>query len=271
VTYPSVETSAQGGSPVEIYDFALGNETFRFTSGEESVVVETNTYLPLEISRSMMVISQEFESNVMTITVPAATPLVRKYIEVVPGQRGVLTIRRFHRTDNDDEFVTIFKGLIRSVSFTMVGLTAEIVVQPLTSALSRSVPRFVYSGVCNHILYDTGCTVSQNSYRFIGEVGSISGNIYSVTNLSVGRPNGWATGGFVYDANGIDYRLIIDHVADQITLLLPFQPTVAVGSELQVFAGCDHSVTTCGNKFSNVTNFGGFPFVPRDNIFQKGI
>jgi len=271
MTYNAIETSIESGSPVEIYDFALGNETFRFTSGEEEVVVETNTYVPLEISRSVMVISQEFESNVMTLTVPAATPLVRKYIEVVPGQRGILTIRRLHRTDNDGEFITIFKGIIRSVSFTMVGLTAEIVVQPLTSALSRSVPRFVYSGVCNHILYDTGCTVSQNSYRFIGEVGLVSGNVYTVTNLSVGRPNGWATGGFVYDANGIDYRLILDHVGDQITLLLPFQSTVGTGSQVQVFAGCDHSISTCGSKFNNVTNFGGFPFVPRDNIFQKGI
>lgn len=271
MTYAAQESSASGGAPIELYAIGLGNAVFRYNTTEASLTVDGDTYAPLEISRSSLSAGTEQGSDVITIELPASTPIVRRYINIVPGQVASLTILRYHRTDATAQTVTIFKGLVRSVAFTLQGLRAIISAQPVTAGLSRTVPRFVFSGTCNHVLYDGGCSVGQNGFRHIGAINSIDGDAYTINDLSVSRPDGWATGGFVQSPNATDFRLVLAHVGDILTLLLPFPADVAAGQEVQVFAGCDHSLETCVSKFSNGINFGGFNWVPRENVFVKGV
>jgi hypothetical protein len=35
-----------------------------------------------------------------------------------------------------------------------------------------------------------------------------------------------------------------------------------------MYAGCDHLLATCRDRFSNVANFGGFPWIPQKNPFS---
>jgi hypothetical protein len=42
--------------------------------------------------------------------------------------------------------------------------------------------------------------------------------------------------------------------------VLPFPPSV--GDTFSILPGCNKAMTTCNYKFSNLANFGGFPFVP---------
>lgn len=46
---------------------------------------------------------------------------------------------------------------------------------------------------------------------------------------------------------------------------------IEVGTKLSLYAGCDKLNTTCNQKFSNILNFGGFPFIPNDNPFTGTI
>lgn len=271
MTFAASEQSASNASPVEVYDFALGLQIFRYTTGEESVIVDSNTYTPLEISRSSVSFSQEQQGDVISIRLPASNNLVRRFINNVPGQQGTLTIRRLHRTDNTNQTIVLFKGIVRSVAFTLFGKSAEILVQPITAGLSRTMPRYNFSGVCNHVLFDTGCKINSAAFRHIEVIDGVSSNVYTIRNLSAGRPNGWATGGFVQVGAGSDFRLIVDHVGDNITLQTPFPSDIGIGTEVQVFAGCDHSISVCSSKFNNVPNFGGFNWVPRENVFVKGV
>jgi len=71
--------------------------------------------------------------------------------------------------------------------------------------------------------------------------------------------------------------LIVAQSGDDLQLLLPF-PQSAVGREVILFAGCDHTPEVCDDKFdtpedtdSNLINFGGFAFVPTRNPFQTGL
>ena len=36
---------------------------------------------------------------------------------------------------------------------------------------------------------------------------------------------------------------------------------IQVGDQVEIYAGCDKSLTTCTSKFSNANNFRGFPHV----------
>lgn len=66
-------------------------------------------------------------------------------------------------------------------------------------------------------------------------------------------------------------REIKSFVPGQFTLQLPFPYPVLVGEEYTAVAGCDKSLPTCRDRFDNVVNFRGFPYLPgMDKIVQVG-
>jgi hypothetical protein len=270
VTFSANEISTEGGSPVELFEFALQGSTYAFTSGEEEVVVGAVTYDPVSISRSSINVGPEVRTEIISIELPSNNAFARLYIDIVPGAQAVLTIKRFHRFDGvTPEVVTIFTGVVRSVGFSLDGRSARVAVLPLTSGLSRTIPRFHYSNLCNHVLYDSGCKVVENDFRFTGNVSAVVANVYTIPGVgaSVATP---AASGFVR-FQSIDYRLILSQSGDALTLLLPFGPEVAIGSEVDIFRGCAHDIATCKSSFDNVQNYGGFAFVPLKNIFSTGL
>lgn len=268
MAYDTQERSTEGGQPIELYDFRLGAEAYLWTSNPTAVTYNSVTYEPLEIEREALMFSPDERAEALKITVPAATPLVRKYINSVPGQKATLTIRRVHRNDGANEVIQLFKGVAKTVAFTLDGLEAEIAVLPISSELADAIPRFVYSGTCNHVLYDQACMVNQSSFRHQAEVTGVSGDTLTIQNLNT-KGDGWATAGFVALPGG-DYRLVIAHTGDTVRLLLPF-PVSPLGSTVEVFAGCGHDIDTCSSKFNNVINFGGFAWVPTKNPFTTGL
>jgi hypothetical protein len=57
----------------------------------------------------------------------------------------------------------------------------------------------------------------------------------------------------------------------QITLALPMPYECQIGDTYSLIAGCDKTMRACGDKFSNVVNFRGFPHVPgNDKAVQVG-
>jgi len=60
-------------------------------------------------------------------------------------------------------------------------------------------------------------------------------------------------------------------VPGQVTLALPMPYTIAVADTYSIAAGCDKSFTTCRDRFDNVLNFRGEPYVPGvDKLVQIG-
>lgn len=75
----------------------------------------------------------------------------------------------------------------------------------------------------------------------------------------------WETGN---NAGAIMEVRAYDASEARITLYLPMVQEIEVGDELTVYAGCDKRLDTCIDKFSNVLNFRGEPYVPgQDEMF----
>lgn len=273
-SFDTLESSRQDSRPLEIYEFSLGSDTYRYTSRASNVVVGANTYTPQAISRSSIEQGSDQKSRNVVITLPGDNVFARRYINVVPGLKATLSIIRLQR-DESPTFATqalVFKGQVQSVAFPQDGHNAEIAVRSIESAKNQNIPRFTYMGMCNHFLYDSGCKVDPSSFTHIGTVSS-GGATTSVTVVGAnGQPDGYWTGGFATATVGEqDFRFILNHVGNVITLLLPFAADVT-GLSLQLFAGCDHILTGhCATKFDNVLEFGGFAFVPNKNIFATGL
>ena len=47
-----------------------------------------------------------------------------------------------------------------------------------------------------------------------------------------------------------------------LSLMYPLPSAVTTGDGFTVAMGCDHTRGTCQNRFANLANFRGFPFVP---------
>ena len=270
MTYDATEKSLEKGSPVELYEIQLRGQVFTFTSSEEEVDANNKVYKPVPIERTKIAVTPREPAETIEVTMPADEEFSKKYIDIVPGAKATLTIIRYHHLDSVGNQQIIWKGVVQSVGFSKNGREAKLAVMPVTKALDRNIPHYTYQSLCNHELFGVGCGVTQNNFRHNDTVASKSGNDLVVNNLS-GKGNGWATGGYI-TVGSTDFRLVIAHSGDQVTLLLPFPEDLnVVGKTVDVYAGCDHTIQTCKNKFDNVRNYGGYAFVPDRNPFEGGI
>jgi uncharacterized phage protein (TIGR02218 family) len=274
MTYTAKEQSEIEGSPVELYEFKLAGQVFRSTSQSEPVTFDGFVYLPAPIKRNNPKLSKERSGVQLLVTVPTSADVAQEYIDIVPTAKMSLTIFRQHRTDTPTpQTITFWKGFITNVSYK--DEIAEMTCEPIQSLFAREIPRQVYSGLCNHVLFDTGCRVSRVSFSDVVEVTAIStsGDVLTLDSLSTARPadTTFYDGGFVERANG-DKRLILEYTfaTDEVRILLPFDG-LAVGEDVTARAGCAHDITTCRDKFNIVPNFGGFPWSPNTNPFEVGV
>jgi uncharacterized phage protein (TIGR02218 family) len=93
----------------------------------------------------------------------------------------------------------------------------------------------------------------------------------------LGGGSGYYQFGIVTWLTGLNAGLSMEvksYVPGQVTLALPMPYAISDGSPIDTFtisAGCDKSMTTCRDRFNNIVNFRGEPYLPGiDKIIQVG-
>lgn len=272
MAFDTFEEGLETSRPTELYTITIGSTVYRYTSGEDVITVAANTFDPVEgIERSALTLGGPSDNiGSISITLPAANAVAQQYIQSIPGQLASVEIDRYQRGDGST--ARIFEGRIRAVTFSEGGYKAVMDVLPTFEGISQEIPRFRFSSLCNHVLYDDRCQVDDTSSSFrlsSAACTAVSGRTITVTGADA-NGDGFYTGGFVENAAGDDRRLILDQTGEVLTLMLPFSVS-PLSTNVTVFAGCDHTVETCRDKFDNVVNFGGFPYVPTKNPFRTGL
>lgn len=266
MTYDASETGAHSGSPIEGYKFEGTSASYYYTSAEQDVTINGQLYTAAEIGRNAIKSGTQDDGDLdIELTVPYDLPLVLAYAYGVSPPDLTVTIFRYH--DGDDpatDFVTIWKGI--ATGFSITGHTARIRVPSIFSTLlSGEIPTVYYHNPCNHVLYDARCKVVRASYLQTTTVSSITDDTTIVV-ADDGFADNYLVAGEINNTTKGERRLIVDNVSNTITLGFPFSD-VDIGDTVELVAGCDHSFATCGSKYSNKVNYGGFPFVPYDNPF----
>lgn len=279
MTYDTYALGTESSRPVEIYRIIQGGTTYEYTSAEDTVTVSAIDYDPETIKRGKIAQSPADRSSVLEVRVPSTNAFAKRYRASTPGSRASITIQRIQRPDlPTPTVITIYAGFIASVAFENDMKEAVIACRPIESASSRPVPRFSYQSLCNHVLFDNNCKVDDTDarWRFTHDVSAQTGSVITVVGATAFGASWWV-GGFLEIDGGDDARLIVAQSGDDLTLLLPF-PTSALGRNVTLFAGCDHTISICDTKFnttedtqSNVLNFGGFGFVPTRNPYSTGL
>lgn len=269
MTFDAFETSVEDGNVIELYQFTQGPVVTRFTNFSETVTFDGAVWETTQISREDIQKAIESSVNELKIFMPLDNSIASQFIGNVPGKQIDIVIYRAHFTDPAEERLVVYEGFLAQAEFDG-DLLATITVQPFTNVFKRTGPRFVYASLCNNILYDAGCKVVRGANKHTGLVSAVDLTLRTITvNGLSGMGAGWAEGGFAaFPAGGNDdQRLIVSQAGDTVTLLSNFSEDILTFN-IDVFAGCAHDITTCENKFNNVINFGGYPFVPLKNPFS---
>lgn len=288
MTFLDQETSVDEGFPTELYKFVRGSTVTPFTSNDQEIVFVGDTYVPTLIKRTQPAQTSERLAANITVTVARDNPIVSDYRIVVPSNSLFLTVFRYHRSiatpllPTPTDVAVFWQGRIRAVKFTRS--EAEMTCEPLSGFLKRDGLRTQYQSLCNHMLYGPDCTVDRTLFdvAFTADSVSLDGLTITSTGLTatpppvggIGESSFYSGGGFVRrDAIPEDRRLITDFnetgSRDTITILNTFEGLNA-GEGLTAFAGCIRTRQSCNSKFTNIENFGGFPYIPNRNPFGTG-
>jgi uncharacterized phage protein (TIGR02218 family) len=172
--------------------------------------------------------------------------------------------------------LTIFSGDLGLIEWTEEGFKADI--QSAMRRLRKNIG-FEVTAACRHELFSQpgtttigACRLAAASYTKTGSVQAITTPRMKFTIGSTGWAAGFATNGKITFTsglnNGLSYEVKTHLSGDVIELMIPTFAQVAVGDTYSLQAGCDKTWATCGSKFNNQINFGGFPHIKQDVNFQ---
>lgn len=167
------------------------------------------------------------------------------------------------------------RGLLGEVKREGIAFIAEI--RGLADLLSQESGR-LYTAKCNADLGDGRCRVNLDdpARRAAGSVAAVLGTSIFVAGGLAGFGDGvftagrlrWTAGGNA----GTAMEVKLHRVGDGEVVLSLWQAmpeTMAVGDMFSVTAGCDKTLASCRDRFSNSDNFRGFPHIPGNDFIMS--
>ena len=158
--------------------------------------------------------------------------------------------------------VAIFSGFVENI-MTNGGLL-EISVSSNVAKLNYS-NSSLFSPICRECLGSAKCGVNLNQYKANGTVLQIISQDCIVGNHRTDRnvPVGYYKYGTIKFLGG-KLRGITMQIKDEVDgkiYLLKNTKLIEVGDSYGIFAGCNKTLSVCKNKFNNVINFHGEPYI----------
>lgn len=267
MSFDTIEVS-EYFEPLELYEFTRGTVNWRYTSADEDITFNTNVFEAVPIKRSNIIATQDIGKSTLKVDVSRRNTFVQQYIASSPTDVISLKVYRIHGADMDP--AVTFIGRVVNVDFQEN--KAQITLHSNQSSLRRPGLRRAYQTTCPHVLYGEQCRANSTLFKTDAVLTGVSGLTLSssafVISVNPTFDASWFVGGYVDVVKGglTERRFITEHDngTGTLTVNLPFVG-LAVGDAVSAFAGCDHTPETCVGKFSNIDNYGGFPFIPKKN------
>lgn len=264
MSFDSDERSVQSSRPRELWLIVTSTQTFRYTTAEVDVVYDGHTWTAIPASRSEIGGASVGDAPEITLTMPISNPFFQAYAFGMPEQSIELTIYRLQGA----AVMTWWEGPISDFAVEK-GEGRARSPSNLADALDATIPCNRIQRQCNHMLYDTRCTVDRTTVanKLTTTVVSVSTDGLSIVVASIGGLGGHLKGGEIWRTANGDKRTIADQVGTTLSLEAPFR-TIGAGNGIQLYRGCKHDVADCGATFANTINFGGHPYIPTVNPWK---
>jgi uncharacterized phage protein (TIGR02218 family) len=264
-TFDDDEKSVQAAQPVDLYTIVTPTTTYYLTSYSQNISYGGNTYTAAAISRDNVTINPHGQGRELTMYVSLDHALSQDLlVGGIPQSSVSIQVDTYMVRANATR--TQHLGYITSIASD--GVQVKLLAPHKLDVKIGGVklPVLQSQRLCQHGLYDTGCTINPASFNVATTVSSISVDGLTITIGTIGgNPDNWAQYGKIVRFADGEPRAVMSHVGTAIVVDVPFR-TLNNGDSITLYAGCDHMVTTCKTKFSNVINYGGHPLLPTVNI-----
>jgi hypothetical protein len=230
VSYDAQEQSRSGAKPYELYLFSTAGQVFSLTSADQFITYLGQQYTPTSISRTELEHTNEVVSGQIKITLPKSHPLAALFIPYLPPTPMALTIFASHYGDADT--IVIFSGKVAGARFTD---ECELTVNSDLYILQRQIPIQIYQSACPHVFGDAFCKFPLGTVTYNGVIATVNSTGDVVTSAAFLSTPFSLRGG--YFQRGNDFRMIVDHTGNQITLMNGISG-LNVGDPCSAVAGC---------------------------------
>lgn len=297
------EERKQENRGTHIYLFRYDSVGYFYTSHDQDIVVndgpaakmnDPQTFTAAGITHTRPDESVDALPRSVNVTLAANDPELKKYLLAISPRKIEVFIWRVSSAalpgpiDYDDDVRMVFAGEVEAVL--PADGTISALCAPLTLREDHTIPNFYYQKECNHVLYsqhDGGCKVNKSLFTTSLTISTINRDsqwieFNSVTTINVGSPSRSVTitaetfhGGLVDDGNGNIISVALCQVLtgpSRLRLWLSWMPeTLDAGNSVDLSCGCLLIKRVCHTLFNNLPNFGGTPYVPKNNPAIDGI
>lgn len=255
MSFDDDERSTSQNRPVDLYTITTPTITYRVTSHPVSVLFGGNTYTALTMSRGNLQVSQDLTGREIVLYLPIDHPLVQRFAATgIPEHDVTVTLLRLQSVSG--QAFQQWSGFVQGLAID--GHTALFRVPSLTDdAMKVRLPVVAAQRLCNHVLYDSGCTLDRAGFAIQPPTVFItgqSGSTVTVSSVAGSVDHRFQYGEAVHSTQ--QRRMILEQIGTVLTVNMPFVG-VNNGDGLVLYSGCDHRILTCRDKFGNVVNFGG--------------
>ncbi len=257
----------------DLYTITLMSGTvLRYTTWDSNLVVLGNTFLtgPPNIERTSIEEKLGMDVSTIEITIQASlfdvvngTPILQA-IGLGLWDGAAFRIDRLFMDSNGNQIGTVirFSGVVGPVD-ELTRSYVKFTVNAGTQFLTMQLPPIIMQPNCVHTLFDAGCGLVKASFA---EANTVQGGstINKLISLSA-KADGYYDNGQIVFTSGPNTGLtkaVKQYFAKNFFFNspLPFPPNA--GDAFTAWPGDDKTQATCANKFNNLANFGGFPYVP---------
>jgi uncharacterized phage protein (TIGR02218 family) len=133
--------------------------------------------------------------------------------------------------------------------------------------LDQQFPKRIYQTGCNWTFCDTGCDLFISSFKTNVNLSAPSDGI--TLTCSHGKAVDYFTPGYVEIKDGDligQVRPVLTNTAGTVVVRIPFDDSILSGVNVDVVKLCAKNYETCDTDFSNYSEFGGYPWVPKEPI-----
>lgn len=272
MSFAAIAAALAGKRPFYLYLLKRDGVEVRYTAGPEPLVatlpgVAGDTWQPRAVSHNRIPdTDQSFRSEVL-ITLPLTDEFAFDLLGRVEFTPVSVFIWRGFFNDPTNTVVPIFRGKVLSVQPREQG-TISLSCMTDLAALQRKGLAAVLQRPCRHALYGRGCNLNIQDWQVSGEVLDVAGSAVQV-DTAAGQPDGYYRGG-VFTWQG-RHTMILQHSGSLLGLASAVPDLAETWSEQSVSVliapGCTLSRSVCHERFNNIRNYGGFPWVS-DNPFE---
>lgn len=191
--------------------------------------------------------------------------------DILAGRWNFATVEIFavNHQDTSQGALKLRRGVIGEVSLHRSRFTAEL--RGMTQPLQQNVGE-LYSAGCRAALGDARCGVTLGDFTASGTVTGVT-DARRFADSGLGQSDGYFDFGLVTWVTGDNAGLAMEvksYTTGAVVLQLAMPYAIAVGDTFTISAGCDKTIATCRDRFSNAVNFRGEPYLPGIDQLSRG-